>query len=197
MTESKKHYHPNNAVVKFLKIAQYRGIAKRFLTADISQFPESYERLLNYDHGLFIFGERGVGKTHLMAALMKNDILNTPAGNYQVAELDDFPLMIGVPELLHLMRAEINTGVPEVKLNEYSKVSVLYLDDLGVEKCSEWVLQTLYLLIDRRYSAMLKTVISSNLDLNKISNRLSDRISSRIAGMCKVLKMEGPDRRLK
>ena len=68
---------------------------------------------------------------------------------------------------------------------------------LGTEKYSEWVEETLYLLIDRRYSNMRKTFISSNLNLDGVAQHLNDRISSRIAGMCEVLKMEGKDRRLK
>ena len=108
-----------------MKIIPQRGVAKRYLSAEISQFPKSYRKLIDHDSGLFIFGERGVGKTHLMVALMKNDILNTPArqrwaGNYQEPELDDYPLIIAIPELLYLIRGEINSNGPEAKLDEYS-----------------------------------------------------------------------------
>ena len=72
----------------------------------------------------------------------------------------------------------------------------LALDDIGSEKATDWALQMLYLLIDRRYSQMLKTIITSNLTLDQIADRLDDRISSRIAGMCKIVSIKGKDRRL-
>jgi integrase len=56
----------------------------------------------------------------------------------------------------------------------------LYLDDLGTEKPTDWALQTLYLIIDRRYPEMMQTIISSNLNLDELSSRLGDRIASRI-----------------
>ena len=110
-------------------------------------------------------------------------------------------MFISVPELLLKIRGTFNNSFSETSeqeiLNIYSCAKVLYLDDLGTEKASDWALQTLYLLIDRRYSEMLRTVISSNLSLDELADHLDDRISSRIAGMCEVIKMEGKDRRLK
>jgi len=79
---------------------------------------------------------------------------------------------------------------------EICSVPVLLLDDIGAEKASEWVKQTLYLIIDNRYGNMKKTFITSNLTLNQISNQLDDRISSRIAGMSNTIRMQGKDRRL-
>ena len=189
-----------------------RGVPLRYANANISDFPDRYKKFLGQDSGLYIYGPRGVGKTHLMAALMEEEIINTPPKKsksywstnhnrirveYDEPVMDSYPLMISVPEFLTLIRKEIDRGGEEKVLDKYSEVSVLFLDDLGAEKRSEWVEQTLYLLCDRRYNAMRKTFISSNLSLDQIAKKLNDRISSRIAGMCEVLKMEGRDRRLK
>ena len=181
-----------------------RGVPPRYKGAHISQFPKDYQKMLNQKSGLYLFGSRGVGKTHLMAALMEHEILNTPpvvlfsgkAKKYREPARGDYPLMISVPEFLNSIRNEINTGGSETILDEHSNVGVLFLDDMGTEKPTEWAEQTLYLLIDRRYNNLRKTVISSNLTLDYLAKRLNDRISSRIAGMCEVLKMEGKDRRL-
>jgi DNA replication protein DnaC len=112
-----------------------------------------------------------------------------------------FPLFISVPELLLQLRGTFNKSDAETSeqelLEKYSNAKVLYLDDLGTEKPSDWAISTLFLLIDRRYSEMLRTVISSNLSLDQLADRLDDRIASRIAGMCEVVRMEGKDRRLK
>jgi len=47
------------------------------------------------------------------------------------------------------------------------------------EKTTEWALQTLFVIIDRRYRNMVKTIITSNLSLNEISEKIGDRIASR------------------
>jgi DNA replication protein DnaC len=104
-----------------------------------------------------------------------------------------------MPELLLKLRGTFKNSSESDEseiIKTYSEAKILYLDDLGVEKVSDWALQTIYLIIDRRYSEMLRTIISSNLSLDQLADRLDDRIASRIAGMCEVIKMTGKDRRL-
>jgi len=81
-------------------------------------------------------------------------------------------------------------------IQEYSEYDLLVLDDIGVEKNSEWVQQTLTNIIDKRYSEMRCTVFTSNCELGEIETRLSTRIASRIAGMCVVVRLAGSDRRV-
>ncbi|MDZ4228389.1 MAG: AAA family ATPase [Candidatus Levybacteria bacterium] len=190
-----------------------KGIPKRFLGAEISQFPKKYKELVSgdYSKGYFLHGPRGTGKTHLMSAIMKDMILNAElsvgyesCSNEERTKIpyyfkpDEYPLFITVPNLLLKIRSCFgDDSVSEEDLiDEYCKVSVLFLDDLGTEKVSDWVLQTLYLIIDYRYGEMKKTIISSNYNLDQIANRLDDRIASRIAGMCKVFEISGADRRI-
>jgi DNA replication protein DnaC len=82
-------------------------------------------------------------------------------------------------------------------IEKYAGKKCLILDDLGVEKTTEWSLQTLYTIIDRRYREEKQTLITSNLTLDEIAEKVGDRIASRIAGMCKVVEIKGRDRRLK
>ena len=75
----------------------------------------------------------------------------------------------------------------------------LLIDDFGVEKMTDFAFQTIYEIIDRRYE-MGKggLIITSNLDPDGLAHKFGcDRISSRIAEMCKVVKLEGKDRRIK
>ena len=107
---------------------------------------------------------------------------------------------MNVPKLLMQIKGTFNsdygTETEESIINKLCRVSVLLLDDVGAEKASEWVKQTLYLIIDGRYGDLKKTYVTSNLTLNQISNQLDDRISSRIAGMTNTIRMAGKDRRL-
>lgn len=173
----------------------------RYSKANINDFPVTYRDIYKKTNSLFLHGSRGVGKTYLMAAILREIILKTPPAkqnNKLYRKFNKMLLFISVPELLMEIRACYNKkDINEEELiSKYSDIDILFLDDLGAEKPTEWALQTLYLIIDRRYRNIKRTIISSNYNLNQISKRLDDRISSRIAGMCKVIKIQGKDRRI-
>lgn len=63
-------------------------------------------------------------------------------------------------------------------------VGFLLLDDLGVEKPSDYVERALYQILNARAEAGLPTVITTNLKLEEILGRYGDRIYSRIAKAC-------------
>ncbi len=73
---------------------------------------------------------------------------------------------------------------------------LLVIDDLGAEKLTDFVRQTTYYILNEREQRCLQTVITSNFSLAQIDEQIDSRVSSRIAGMCKVFKFEGNDRRL-
>ncbi len=125
------------------------------------------------------------------------------------------PRIIAIPDLFHVIKASFGKKdgepdpwndtrhVPVKEMSEhqildyYSSVRVLFLDDIGTEKTTDWAQQTLYTVIDHRYREVLQTVITSNLSLNELSDKTGDRITSRIAEMCVVIELKGQDRRLK
>ena len=178
-----------------------RGVPRRFLNARISDFPAPWQKLRESSEGIFLGGSRGVGKTHLAVALMREMILNTQIRNHSGTfriDLQKMPLFISVPELLLEIRETYGDNALSEKavIDKYSWVDVLIVDDLGAEKTSDWVLQTLYTIMDRRYREELRTIITSNLSIEEIRDKLDDRIASRIVGMCRVCILQGKDRRV-
>lgn len=154
----------------------------------------------------FITGDVGVGKTHLAVALLRKYLTTIrPYYDerqkeylYDVKEMK-LPIFVEVPELLLKIRDTYNNESKKTEkdiIDYYTKTPLLILDDLGVEKASDFSLLTLYLIINRRCSNDMTTIITSNLSIEEISDRLSGRISSRIKGMCKIISMSGCDRRL-
>lgn len=146
--------------------------------------------------GLYICGPVGCGKT-ILAACAATELARQLYIENLVYDNIEF---VSVPVLLHRIRATIQgkTGETETELvDRYSEADVLVLDDLGAEKDSEWALQTLYIILNNRYENELPTIITSNLSLDDLASKLSnDRIPSRIAATCKVIEMDGEDRRL-
>lgn len=186
--------------VKILRLLVNAGISKRFLSADIQSVPESLRKATEgfvIGKGYYIYGEIGSGKTYLLSALINDRILKSYE---KYSDLQILPKFESVPSILlavkNCFKDRSETSEEDI-IYRYSQYSCLVLDDLGTEKLSEWVLQTLYSIVDNRYRDEKQTVFTSNLDLNQIKDRIGDRIPSRIAEMCQIVHIKGRDRRLK
>lgn len=121
---------------------------------------------------LLMIGTVGTGKTHLMSAigheLLKNKILTRYEMTSQM--LDNFRESIS--------RDDIDLSQ---LMSMYRKYKVLMLDDIGVEKPSEWVLDRLQVLFDSRIvNSTGSMVLATNLNRQDLSKRLGARIASRL-----------------
>ena len=58
-------------------------------------------------------------------------------------------------------------------------VDLLHVDDLGVEKRSDWVLEQLYAVVNERYEMERSMVVTTNLD--QAGARGADRRAHRLA----------------
>lgn len=162
------------------------GIPRRFYGVNIDDIAPEIRGLCEGVEGLFLHGSAGTGKTHLAVALLK----------YRGLDRGSFTT---VPGLLLEIRGSFRDHSEQSEesiINYYSAAKPLVMDDLGVEKASEFAMQTLYLIIDNRYANLNPPIITSNLSLGEIANKVGDRIASRIAEMCKVIELKGKDRRL-
>lgn len=183
-------------------LAARANVSKRYAQADLSQFSEHFKGLGQSDESLIVIGPRGTGKTHFLCACVKLAIEQRARakGVEEIVVPGKLPIQfLPVPELmLEFKRSyEKDSSFSEADvLDKYSRMELLALDDLGAERVSSWSIQMLYLLIDRRYRDMKRTLISSNLTLAKISETLDDRIASRVMEMCHRVRFEGKDRRI-
>jgi len=147
---------------------------------------KAYEATVEFikkpEKGLFLFGPAGTGKTHLAVKIAQ--------------ELED-TRFVKIPKLLLSLKANFDgQGYENEQIIErLSKTPILILDDLGAEKASEWVAETLYILIDDRYGNMKPTVFTSNYSPSELAERLGDRIVSRIMEMCRVIEIKTSDKR--
>lgn len=186
---------------KIKELLERRGVPKRYSDCTLDNFQivgEERKRVLGQvkqyikrmgttDEGLFLTGSNGTGKTHLAVAVMREFLLSD--------HLDCH--FIKVPELLLNIREHIGKGWSEKEIiEEYKGYGCLFLDELGVEKASEWALQDLYLILDGRSGALKPTIITSNLGLEEIGEHIGLRFLSRIVEMCKSIVMEFQDWRL-
>ena len=130
---------------------------------------------------LFLWGASGTGKTHLATAIIR--------------EHDG---MVIKPQRIYRDCRGIKDGEEEqAAIDSFVNIPFLVIDDLGVDKKTDFSFSTLYEVIDGRdMSEMKGLIVTSNLSLSALAERLGDdRISSRLAGMCKIVEITGKDRR--
>ncbi len=145
---------------------------------------------------LFLTGGFGTGKTYKAIQILKGFIKSLPCINF-TKPFGNVPVFITMPELLMKIRSCFSLSeCEETIVYKYSDCPLLVIDDLGAEKTTEFSLQTLYIILNRRYNEQLQTIITSNLSIDEIRDKFGDRIASRIAGMCKIIKLQGKDKRL-
>jgi DNA replication protein DnaC len=151
--------------------------------------------------GYFIYGKVGRGKTQLSVNIMAAVFMNAEPFRVErgIYALSVRGAYITMPAFLREIKGTFDEGADQSEsevIEKYAGVDVLILDDLGVEKFTEWSQEKLYELLDARYAAMRQTIITSNFDLDQLAGLTHDRITSRISEMCTVKKMGGNDRRL-
>ena len=169
---------------------------------------ELFEQIPKTMKGLYIHSAIGTGKTHIAYALyhfarLKAEIwLPNPKQFHEEKPTyrEGIPLFWNTTELFREMRLDFDRHreskeMPEEELMKNE--GILFLDDIGAEKPSDWVMETFYLIINKRYNEKLPIVFTSNLSIEQLAQTISDRIASRVVETCDIYELVGKDRRLK
>jgi DNA replication protein DnaC len=153
------------------------------------------ERFPAVTRGLFFEGQPGVGKTHLAVAVLKQVVQTTGARG----------IFYDTRDLLRLIRSTYDPSIRTTELDVLRPVmqaDLLVLDDLGAEKTSEWVEETMNLIVNTRYNDRRLTIFTSNYedipddtDPNALVFRIGHRMRSRLHEMCEFVIMDGADYR--
>jgi DNA replication protein DnaC len=153
--------------------------------------------------GVYIYAPPGTGKT-LLAASVLEQIKKECSINSNLAESSYGKCIstgfITVARLLMEFRDTFHNPVAEYTekqiLEKYVNIDWLILDDLGVEKNTDWSFQLLHTLTNERYENLKRTIMTSNFGLPELGSKLEDdRIPSRIRSMCVVYRLVGMDQR--
>lgn len=154
------------------------------------------ERFPVVDKGLLFLGKPALGKTHLAVATLKRVIRQTNARG----------LFYTTPELLGIIRSTYNSATKSSEADVIRPVmdaQLLVLDDLGAERPSDWVEETMNLIVNTRYNYRRVTIFTSNYPLEapagshaeELKERVGFRLFSRLHEMCEFLPLEGVDYR--
>jgi DNA replication protein DnaC len=88
-------------------------------------------------------------------------------------------------------------AIPDVDpVEQAQEAPFLVLDDLGRERATDFAIETLFRLVDHRYSADLTTLVTTNYRPNELVQRGYDAIVSRLVEVGDVVSLKATDYRL-
>lgn len=155
--------------------------------------------------GLLLTGSIGVGKTHLATGVLRK----------LVTERGATGLFCDYRELLKEVQNSYNKQVQATELailEPIFQAEVLVLDELGAAKPTEWVWDTVGLILNTRYNDRRTTIITTNysntsalgssvemtpvraaLREETLGDRIGERMRSRLQEMCVPIEIQGSD----
>jgi DNA replication protein DnaC len=146
--------------------------------------------------GLCLIGPPGIGKTHIAVSVLRE----------LVERKHVHGLFYDVRDLLRVIRSTYNPVVRTAEMDILRPVmnaELLVLDDLGAEKPSEWVEETMNLIVNTRYNERRPTIFTTNYEdlpddaeVDSLKARVGFRLHSRLHEMCEFLEYDGGDYRM-
>lgn len=140
-----------------------------------------YQEDDDYYKSIFLYGDTGEGKTTFACALAE-EILKR---KFILGEW--FPVykpLYSVYDFFCVLKKSYSKLIIESEttiLEQLENVPLLIVDDLGIEKGTEWEMYMLYGLVNNRSRELRTTIYTSNYSLEKLAEKIqNDRIVSRI-----------------
>jgi len=141
-------------------LAECRGYAE--------QFGENYRA----GRPLILTGNVGTGKTHLATAIVRTVVADGAGA-----------LIIPAGDIIAVARASVVPGsgyTDRDVVMHLGGLDLLVIDEVGAQKGSEYELGLLHSVVDKRYQAVLPTILVSNLDTAGLTKFIGERAIDRL-----------------
>ena len=145
-------------------------------------YVEHWDEAYRNNTGLLLFGDVGTGKS-FFAGCIANALLDR-----------DVPvLMTNFPTILNKLTGMFSEDRGEL-IASLGTYDLLILDDLGVERSTEYAMEQMFHVIDCRYRSRKPMIVTTNLKLDEIKNPpdlAHTRIYDRILECCAPILFPG------
>jgi len=178
-TSSKNFYLLSGGPKRFLDWNDFS-----FVPPEVMLYVKKYVRNFpkNDPTGIYLFGQSGGGKTTICSLILRS--LFEENKIVLRARMSDFP------SLIQQMIEGISDGSGDSNIiTQYQRSDIVILDDMGLEKKSDYSLRKAYSIINFRYQNNLPTVYSSEFSPPKLSNIIGERLVSRIIETCQIIEL--------
>ena len=157
------------------------------VNASLSDAKGSARRYALQPTGWIVFeGPYGCGKTHLAVAI----------ANERLEKFGHQVIFVTAPDLLDFLRVGIRSDSDSGYDDYFERVrnvSLLVIDDLGVENPSPWAKEKLFQLLNYRHVNQLSTVITTNTPFDELDPWLSSRMMD--PRIVSLVRINAPDYR--
>lgn len=140
--------------------------------ADCRGYAEQFGQNYRAGRSLILTGNLGTGKTHLATAIVRTVVADGAGA-----------LIIPAGDIIAIARASMVPGSGytdrDVVLH-LGGLDLLVIDEVGAQRGSEFELGLLHGIVDRRYQAMLPTILVSNLDAAGLAKFIGERAVDRL-----------------
>lgn len=154
------------------------------LTDLARRYAENFNKIHSEGMGLLLYGTVGTGKTFISACIA-NAVIDQ---EYSV-------LVTSFPRLCNKL---FSTNDKQSYLDSLNGYDLLVIDDLGVERDTEYMGELVQSIVDSRYRARKPIIVTTNLtgdELKHPKDIRNDRVYSRLFEMCYPFEVKGKDRR--
>ena len=165
---------------------------------------EIFERLANfvaaypnYQKAVYLYGDFGIGKSYLMAALAHELSVERGAST----------TLVHYPSFVLDVKNAISSGLVKEKIDQVKTAQVLILDDIGAEQSSPWMRdEILQVILQHRMQENLPTFFTSNFSFADLERHFANskngdetwqakRVMERIKFLAQEVHLEGENRR--
>lgn len=151
----------------------------------VDSFDSTYTNLMFY-------GTVGTGKSFLCSCIA-GDLL---ASGHSVIYLSAADFFKAYGDMMYGKKGNEEKDTALMS-SELFSCDLLVIDDLGTEMAGQFTNSALFHCMNTRHTRHKSTIINTNLSLRELQDRYSDRVFTRLTGFYRVLKLTGPDLRLR
>ena len=149
------------------------------------KYVENFDAMRSQGTGLLLYGNVGCGKS-FASACIANALIDrgTPC------------MMTNFSRIINRLQESFDGR--QKYIDNLSRFDLLVIDDMAVERNTEYVWENVMNIVDSRYRSGLPLIVTTNLTIGELadpSDIRRQRVYSRLKEMCVPIEVTGADRR--